>query len=340
MKKVLVIGATGCMGAHLVPMLLQKGYAVDGVTLDAAVSNHPHLRYFQKDGTDVDVLSELLKNGYDGIIDFMHYPDIEDFKRKVRTFLENCKHYVFISSYRAYADSETPLTEVSPRLTEKYADDEFLICNDTYGVKKCLCEDVLRQSGFQHYTIVRPVVVYGENRYPIITWAGNIVPFRAKQNKKLLLPLEAKNKNAALIYAGDIAKEFIGVLFNKDAFAQAYTFGNTEELTWGDVATACQEICGLECVWIPAQEFAKMATGNVDPIPQGMITMLYYDRLFNRRVEVKKVLDSTGLTETDFLSFKEGLKICFSAFSNDYVPTEWEKRQGEYIDKYLKSKGV
>lgn len=30
MKKVLVIGATGMMGSHLVPLLLEKGYAVDG----------------------------------------------------------------------------------------------------------------------------------------------------------------------------------------------------------------------------------------------------------------------------------------------------------------------
>ena len=43
MKKVLVIGATGCMGTHLVPLLLHKGYSVDGVTLDDVQSNNENL---------------------------------------------------------------------------------------------------------------------------------------------------------------------------------------------------------------------------------------------------------------------------------------------------------
>ena len=34
MKKVLVIGATGAMGRHLVPELAKLGYQVTGVSLD------------------------------------------------------------------------------------------------------------------------------------------------------------------------------------------------------------------------------------------------------------------------------------------------------------------
>ena len=52
MKKVLVIGATGMMGSHIVPLLLEKGYAVDGVALDDVKSNHPNLRYIKTNAYD------------------------------------------------------------------------------------------------------------------------------------------------------------------------------------------------------------------------------------------------------------------------------------------------
>lgn len=340
MKKVLVIGATGTMGAHLVPALLQKGYAVDGVTLDNAMSKKANLRYIKTNAHDKAVLQELLKNGYDGVIDFLHYADIEDFKIKSRMFLENVGHYIFLSSYRAYADCKGLLTEDSPRLTEAYADDKWLMREDTYGVRKCRAEDALRESGFKNYTIVRPVVVYGENRYPITTWAENLVAYRAQQGKKLLLPTETKDKGAALIYAGDIAKEFVGVLGNEKAFGQSYTFGAPENLTWGEVAEICKEICGLESEWIPADEFAKMATGNAEPIPAGTKCMLYYDRVFNRQVNVEKVMSHANLQKKDFLSFKEGLRLCYSRFPENYVPNDWEQAQNTYMDEYIKEKGL
>ncbi len=236
MKKVLVIGATGTMGSHLVPMLLEKGYQVDGVTMNNVLSDNENLRYIKANAQDETVLANLLKNGYHGIIDFMHYADIEAFKKKAKNFLENTKHYIFLSSYRAYADSESDITETSLRLTEAYPDHKDLMENDTYGVRKCFGEDVLTASGYSNYTIVRPVVVYGENRYPITTWANNVVAHRAQNGKPLLLPLGSKDKGAALIYAGDIAKLFCGLLFNEKALGQAYTFGAPETLTWGGVA--------------------------------------------------------------------------------------------------------
>ena len=48
MQKVLVMGGTGVMGAHLVPELLKLGFMVDVVSLEDKVSADPNLRYFIK----------------------------------------------------------------------------------------------------------------------------------------------------------------------------------------------------------------------------------------------------------------------------------------------------
>lgn len=160
------------MGSHIVPLLLAKGYAVDGVALDDIKSNHSNLHYIKTNAYDENVLRELLKNGYDGIINFLHYSDSNVFKSRSRMFLAATKHYIFLSSYRVYADYTGVITEDFSRLTESYADDEYLIKNDIYGVPKCRCEDILNQSGNQNYTIVRPVVVYAENCLLLVTLEG------------------------------------------------------------------------------------------------------------------------------------------------------------------------
>jgi len=338
MKKVLVIGATGMQGSHVVPLLLNKGYQVDGVSLDDAHSTHENLRYIKANAYNIDFLKEILKNQYDGIIDFLHYWDAEDFKKKVPLFLENTKHYIFLSSYRAYADNKGILTEDSPRLTEAYADDEDLMKNDTYGVLKCRCEDVLRQSGYKNYTIARPVVVYAEQCVLLVTWKGRVIPLRAKQGGKLLMPIDAKDQHASIIYAGDIARLYAELLFNEKAFEQAYTLGAQEPITWGEMADLYQELCGITYEWIPSMDFAKMSMGNTEEISPGMKFMLYYDRFFNRNVNVDKVLKDTGIQAESYISHKDGLKKCLFADENIYPATPWDHQQLQFMDEYIKNK--
>ena len=71
MKKVLVLGATGAMGTYLVPKLIERGYKVDAVTMDDVVSDTAGLKYFKENAIDEAVITERLKKGYDGIVDFM-----------------------------------------------------------------------------------------------------------------------------------------------------------------------------------------------------------------------------------------------------------------------------
>ena len=82
MKKVLVLGATGAMGTYLVPLLLEKGYSVVGVSLDDVTSDHPNLRYIKAFATDLDFLKEILAEGFDGVVDFMIYRTKEQFAER------------------------------------------------------------------------------------------------------------------------------------------------------------------------------------------------------------------------------------------------------------------
>ena len=104
------------MGTYLVPKLVEDGYTVDVVSLDDMTSDNPRLRYIKANVKDTAVLSELLYKRYDGIVDFMIYPTGEIVYLPL--MLQNTEHYIYLSSYRVFADEEHPIVESSPRLLD------------------------------------------------------------------------------------------------------------------------------------------------------------------------------------------------------------------------------
>ena len=73
MKKVLVLGATGAMGRYLVPELIDLGYTVTGVGLDEAAPWSAKASYIKGNAFDKEFLEALLKEKFDGIVNFMDY---------------------------------------------------------------------------------------------------------------------------------------------------------------------------------------------------------------------------------------------------------------------------
>ena len=143
------------MGTYLVPKLVEDGYTVDVVSLDDKTSDNPRLRYIKANAKDRAVLDELLSRHYDGIVDFMIYPTGE-IPVYLPLMLQNTEHYIYLSSYRVFADEEHPVVESSPRLLDASKDEEF-VRSDDYGIYKARGEDFLRQSRFRNWTILRPL---------------------------------------------------------------------------------------------------------------------------------------------------------------------------------------
>ena len=123
MKKLLVMGGTGAMGQYLVPKLAQRDYQVDVVSLDL-LPNTKNVHYIQSNIMDDRVLEKQLAEDYDGIIDFMVYPT-EHFRARHKLLLNNTDHYIFLSSYRVFADSKEPITEESAQLLDVSRDEVF-----------------------------------------------------------------------------------------------------------------------------------------------------------------------------------------------------------------------
>ena len=311
-KKVLLIAGGGTLGEYTSLELLRIGCDIDVICLDDKISAAENLHYFKANAT-IEYLSVFLQNRYyDGIVNFIHYTDVETYK-KVHTLLcAKTNHLIFLSSYRVYADLQHPVTENAPYLYDVANDDEFLKTED-YAVPKSECERFIRnESGTSNWTIVQPVISFSDKRLDIVTISGREVLTRTAQGKKILLPIASKKLTAGLDWAGNSGKLIANLLLNDKAFGKTYIVSTAQNLTWEEVAETYTMLIGAEFEWVDTETYSKYQYQNED-IPY----ILKYDRLFDRRIDNRKILNVTGLTKDDFLSIKDGIKIELEKIKNE-----------------------
>ena len=331
MKKVLVLGATGAMGRYLVPELIALNYEVTGVGLEDSAPFGNAAKYIKGNAFDNDFLDGLLKEGFDGIVNFMDYGKY-DFSDYYKLFLDNTEHYIFLSSCRVYDDKEQPIKETSPRLLDS-SDDEVLKASHDYCIHKAQDENLLAASAYENWTVVRPATTFSTMRLQLVTLEFKNSVARALMGKKVVLPIQAKDKPATLSWGGDVAKMIARILFKDEARREIYNVCSSEHRTWGEIAEYYRELVGLEAVWVDKEDYLKILS------PEGKINVrwqLEYARLFRRITDNSKVLALTGLRQEDFLTLYEGLKLEIGNIPKDYVPVPNEKdlRMDEYIEKH------
>ena len=332
-KKVLVLGSTGTMGQYLVPYLADMGYEITAVSLDDEKPYNDKVTCIKANAKDKEFLASLLSQKFDGVVDFMIYWGHE-FKDYYKLFLENTKHYIFLSSCRVYANEETPITESSPRLLD-YSTDKELISSDDYCIHKARSENILMLSDYDNWTIVRPATTFSKMRYQLVTleaanWVG-----RAKKGKKVVLPIQAKNIPATLGWAGNVSMMIAKLLFNEKAKKEIFNVCSSEYRTWGEIAEYYNKICGLEAVWVDKEDYLKILSPEQDPYYRWQ---LEYARLFNRITDNSKVLKFTGMKQEELMSLYDALKMVVEAVDEGYEfpETDISRRR----DEYLEEKGI
>jgi len=325
----LVLGGTGAMGVYMVPELAARGCEVTVVSLDEAVSDNPNIKYIKANGKDIACLKDLLSGGYDAIVDFLMYPG-DEFNQRYELLLENTGHYVYLSSYRVYDGVEVPVTEKSPRLLDNSKDEDFLATDD-YSLFKARGEDLLQNSKYDNWTVVRPAITYSKFRYQLVTLEASIVVARALKGLPVVLPREALSVQGTMSWAGDVAKMFAGLVLNPEAYKECFTLATAEHHSWGEIAEYYKEIIGLEYYTVNNDEYIKIMGGT-----PGAGYQLNYDRMFDRIIDNSKILQVAGLKQEDFMPLRKGLEMELSALPKDTVwpaaSAVWER-----MDEYIKN---
>ena len=328
------------MGCYLVPELLSMGYTVDGVTLEKPVSDHPDLRYITVDASKNENLFPLLQNEYDGIVDFLCYPDPEKtFLPRRDKILENTGHYIFLSSYRVYAGKDAVTTEESPRLLEASTDKRFLaLQKDEYSLYKALGEDMMRKAQRKNYSIVRPAVTYSKRRFQLVTLEAPELIRRAWAKKTVLLPKEALSVQGTMSWAGDVAKMLARLLFNPVSFGETYTVATAEHHTWGEIADYYGKLIDLHYEAVPKEDYIALFAPQDDDWRFRVRAQLEYDRMFDRVLDNRKILNITGMKQSELMPLFDGLKKELSGLPTDVEPlfphSVFADRMDAYIEKH------
>lgn len=296
MKKVLLIAGGGTLGQYVSEELLRLGHAVDVVCLEDKVSSDKRLRFFKARATLGFLEGLFAENRYDGIVNFIHYPDANEYPAYHRLLSANTDHLIFLSSYRVYAKSDSPIVETSPQLIDVIHDHEFFR-KENYALPKSLCERFLRaDTAPVNWTIVRPVISFSDIRLDVVLTSGHAVLDAARENKEVVLPLEAKNLTAGLDWAGNSGKLIANLLFRSGTLGEAYTVCSPAQgLVWDEVARVYSELLGVLFRW------------EKSDFPPDTFHW-HYDRAFDRRINCSKILAATGLTANDFTPIPTAIK--------------------------------
>lgn len=302
MKKVLLIGGGGTLGEYTGAELLRLGHAVDVLCLEEKTSDNGRLTYFRQNA-DLSFLTSFLEHRtYDAIVNFLHYKNPADYPAVHRLLTAKTGQLVFLSSYRVYANEQVPITEEAPQLIETVKDPAFL-ATETYAVSKSESERyIVRESGTENWTIVRPVISFSARRLDVVTVSDRQILERTARGEVIPLPAAAKHLTAGLDWAGNSGKLMAHLLFKKEALGEAFTVSTAQNLTWGEVAAIYEETVGAKFRWVDTESFM-----DAFPYLRKSPWILIYDRLFDRRIDNTKIQMVTGLTAGDFSTIKAGI---------------------------------
>ncbi len=253
--KVLLTGATGFVGSHIVEELISNNHDVI-----AAIRKTSNLKWIKDSPVqfeycslnDVETLSKIVSSvdviihcaGVVRALNWENYytTNVAGTKNLIQAAIKNksnIKKFRYISSQAAMGPSKTEKPKI---LTEK----EKPVSN--YGKSKLLAEqEVKKLEGQIPYTIIRPASVYGPRDKDIFIFF-NLVKHHLKPN--------TYNKRfIQLVFVKDIAKVISLSLNNKNTNNKTYYLCDGNIYTWKDVATTIAKANNIKTIPIVLFDF-------------------------------------------------------------------------------------
>lgn len=286
------------MGIYLAPVLIEMNYEVFVTTRKKKESTLPNLNYIIGNAHDRKFLEILFKSNWDVVVDFMLY-STEEFQLKNDFLLSNTKHYIFLSSYRVYADSNSPIIESSPKLLDCSKDIKYLK-TDEYALSKTRQERILQNSDFRNWTIVRPSITYSKNRLQFATLEADSFLHRAMLRIPIVVSEDILKKWTTMTWAGDVAKMIALICNNPNSFQEDYNVVTNEAVLWSDVGRIYSKYADLDIREIDHLSYLNLA---------GNKYQIQYDRMYNRVMDNSKILKLTGLYQKELKRLEEGLSL-------------------------------
>lgn len=305
---ILILGGTGAMGKYLTDILSVDKNNKIYVTSRKKYESKNNILFLYGNAHDNIFLNKILeKRRYDAIVDFMVYNELE-FKKRMEKLLKSTEQYIFLSSSRVYAETKI-IKEDSLRLLDVSTDLEYLK-TDEYALSKARQENILKNSNYDNWTIVRPYVTYSDERLQLGVFEKEQWLFRALRGKSILFFKDIAEKRTTLTYGRDVAEGICKLIGNKDSLKKAVHITTSENIFWKDVLNIYLNVVEKE-----TGKKVKIYLMNNSIYYQNTLNkyQVKYDRLYNR------IFDNSFITELSknsisYISIEKGLEKCLTEF--------------------------
>lgn len=280
--KILALGATGAIGSVLSRSLAAVGHDVS-VTSRSARTPQGNLRYIVGNARHDAFLDQLLGERWDAIIDFMVY-DTQTFAGRTQRLLSSTGQYVFLSTGRVFASSETSLDENSPRLLDACGDSDYL-ATDEYALTKARQEDLLCASGLTNWTIVRPYITFGEARLQLGPLEREEWLYRAMRGRSIVFCDALMDRQTTLTDGADVAGMIAAVVGRPQALGEAFNLTSGKSVSWRgvlDTYLSALELRRGRKTPVLLQDVESFCRTTNPP-------QVRYDRLYHRRFDTTKI---------------------------------------------------
>lgn len=312
MKKALILGGTGAMGGYLQTLLSQNDSWEVYVTTRAQRDDYRNIHFIQGNARDEIFRKRLLRDNYFSVIvDFMNY-GYSEFDACHKELLNATDHYVFLSSSRVYADSQTPITENSPRLLDVSEDREFL-ATQRYALRKARQENMLCNSNCRNYTIIRPYITYSDRRLQLGVYEKEQWLYRLLNNKPLVIQRNILYKRTTLTYGEDVSRVFCNVMEQGPLCAPIH-ITTKETMTWMEILGLYLRVIKRETGKTPII-YTTEKMDEIECLFEGGYNTKY-DRLYDRFFDNAKAENLYG--HVDYMDMRTGLEKCLVKFINDW----------------------
>lgn len=249
--RVLVTGADGFVGRHLVPYLAAQGYRVIAASRTVSGSDNPDIQPvplpdlsqpfdWQPLLRQSDVVIHLAGIAHKFAVDDLYDRVNHQAAAALAQAASRCgtRHLVFISSIAAQSGSfsNRELREEDPPQP-----------NNPYGRSKLAAEKAIRIADVP-FTILRPVVIYGEGE------KGNFATVHRISRLPIPLPFGALTARRSVLSIENFNSAIMTVLTNPRARGETFIVSDPTPLTVADLITRYRVSLGRSSWLVPLPE--------------------------------------------------------------------------------------
>ncbi|WP_213770090.1 NAD-dependent epimerase/dehydratase family protein [Bradyrhizobium sp. dw_78] len=250
-SRVLVTGADGFVGRHLVPFLAKRGYRVVAASRAAVRFDEPTVVNVELPDLSkpfnwqpllgqCDIVIHLAGIAHKFAVDELYDRVNHQATATLACAASSCgiKHLIFISSIAAQSGSfsEHDLTETDPPRP-----------NNAYGRSKLAAEKAVRTAGVP-FTILRPVVIYGTGE------KGNFATVHRISRLPIPLPFGALKAQRSVLSIENFNSAIETALINPGARGETFIIADPTPVTVADLIARYRVSLGRESQLLPVPE--------------------------------------------------------------------------------------